>query len=207
MFGSLRLFIRRLRYPGSLAYWEGRYAGGGHSGAGSSGRLAAYKAEWLNHFVAAKGIHFVVEFGCGDGQQLQLARYPAYTGLDVAPSAIARCQRLFSGDETKQFALYQPFQFKPDAVQADLSLSLEVIFHLTEDALYSLYMQHLFAASRRWVVVFSSDENDQTGGRFPHFRPRRFTPDVPPGWILCERVENPHRDISVSSFFVFEKAQ
>lgn len=207
MFGSLRFFIRRLRYPGSLVYWEVRYASGGHSGAGSSGRLAAYKAEWLNCFVTGQGIHSVVEFGCGDGQQLQLACYPAYTGLDVAPSAIARCRRLFAGDESKQFALYQPFQFKPEAVQADLSLSLEVIFHLTEDAVYRLYMQHLFAASRRWVVVFSSDEDDQTGGRFPHFRPRRFTPDVPPGWILRERVENPHRDISVSSFFVFEKAQ
>lgn len=199
--------LRRARYPGSLVYWERRYAAGGHSGAGSAGRLAAYKAEWLNRFVERENIGSVVEFGCGDGQQLLLARYPAYTGLDVAPSAIDRCRGLFAEDTAKQFAVYDPRRFDPRTYPADLALSLEVIFHLTEDDLYQLYLQHLFACARRWVVIFSADEADTTGGRFPHFRPRHFTPDVPAGWTLREHVPNPHRDISISDFFVFEKSE
>lgn len=197
------LWLRRLRYPGSQRYWERRYARGGHSGAGSSGRLAGYKARWLNDFVRIHHIGSVLEFGCGDGQQLLLAEYPAYRGLDVAPAALERCRRLFANDAGKQFDLYVPATFDPRAVQADLTLSLEVIFHLTEDDLYHAHLRHLFGSARRWVVIFSADE--AASSPFPHFRLRRFSADVPAGWQLRERVPNPHRDISVSDFFVFEK--
>ena len=199
----LLALIRRARYPGSLPYWEKRYAASGSSGPGSSGRLAKYKAGWLNRFVQEHDIRSVVEFGCGDGQQLLLADYRQYLGLDVAPSAIARCRSLFAGDGAKRFALYDPCHFKPAAVQADLSISLEVIFHLTEDHHYRLYLEHLFASARLYVVIFASDTDDAAPGPFPHFRQRRFTADIPAGWALQEQVRNPHRDISVSDFFVF----
>ena len=205
VFSRFRAFVRSLRYPGSIRYWELRYAAGGHSGSGSTGRLAAYKAGWLNRFVLENGIQSVVEFGCGDGQQLQLAGYPTYLGLDVAPSAVSRCRALFASDTAKRFAVYDPFHFDPDTAHADLALSLEVIFHLTEEDLYQLYLQHLFAAADRWVIIFASNTNDPSNGPYPHFHPRRFTPDVPAGWRLRAQVPNPHRDISWSDFFVFEK--
>lgn len=197
--------LRRLRYPGSRRYWERRYARGGHSGAGSSGPIAEYKAAVLNDFVRRHDIRSVVELGCGDGQQLQKAAYPAYVGLDIAPSAVARCQALFDGDPTKSFYLYDPHRFEPADFQAELAISLEVIFHLTEENLYQLYLQHLFRLSRRWVVVFSPDETDTTGGIYPHFRPRHFSADVPTAWVLRARLPNPHRERSMSDFFVFEK--
>ncbi len=201
----LRSIFARLRYPGSRRYWERRYALGGDSGAGSSGILAAYKASVLNDFVKTHNICSVVELGCGDGQQLQLAEYPAYTGLDIAASAVARCRDLFAGDNSKTFVHYDPEHFEPADFQADMAISLEVIFHLTEEHLYRLYLQHLFALSRRWVLIFSSDEADPTAGVFPHFRQRHFSADVPEGWVLRERINNPHRERSVSDFFIFEK--
>ena len=79
------------RFPGSGTYWETRYSGGGNSGAGSYGQLAEFKAEVINDFVISKGISSIIEFGCGDGNQLLLARYPRYTGLDVSKVALARC--------------------------------------------------------------------------------------------------------------------
>lgn len=205
IFHTLLAALRRLRYPGSRRYWERRYALGGDSGAGSAGVLALYKASVLNAWVEKHGVYSVAELGCGDGRQLVLAKYPVYTGLDIAPSAVARCRELFAGDAHKQFATYDPEHFEPADFQADMAISLEVIFHLTEERLYRLYLQHLFALSRRWVVVFSSDEPDRTGGIFPHFRPRHFSADVPEGWVLRERIGNPHRDRSVSDFFVFER--
>lgn len=205
VFRKLLAALRRCRYPGSKAYWEMRYARGGHSGAGSSGRLAAYKAETVNRFVRQHNIRSVTEFGCGDGQQLQLAEYPAYTGLDISKTAVVRCRALFAEDVSKRFEIYTPSTFSPADFQADMAISLEVIFHLTEDDVYQLYMRHLFAAARRWVIIFSSNKADATGGIFPHFKPRHFTSDVPPGWVLREHLPNPHRDLSVSDFFFFEK--
>jgi hypothetical protein len=43
-------------FPGVAGYWENRYADGGTSGAGSSGRLGAFKARVLNAFVAEQAV-------------------------------------------------------------------------------------------------------------------------------------------------------
>ena len=61
-------------FPGTVRYWEERYRNGGHSGDGSSGQLADFKAEVLNGFVKLYNVSSVIEFGCGDGKQLLLAK-------------------------------------------------------------------------------------------------------------------------------------
>lgn len=91
MIGLLNRIWRRLKFTNSKSYWESRYQKGGNSGFGSYGRLAKFKAEVLNDFVAKNSIQSVMEFGCGDGNQLKLAVYPKYIGLDVSPKAIKRC--------------------------------------------------------------------------------------------------------------------
>src|SRR5664279_5085962 len=92
---NLFLRARNLAFPGSGSFWESVYVNGGTSGPGSYGRLAEFKAEVLNEFVHAKNIASVIEFGCGDGAQLQLAKYPRYVGVDVAARSVARCSSLF----------------------------------------------------------------------------------------------------------------
>ncbi|MBI9084342.1 MAG: hypothetical protein JEZ11_12140 [Desulfobacterales bacterium] len=74
-----------------MEYWERRYAQGGTSGAGSYGRLAEFKAEVLNTFVEERGVQNIIEFGCGDGNQLSLAKYPSYVGLDASKTAVTQC--------------------------------------------------------------------------------------------------------------------
>jgi hypothetical protein len=49
----------------SNSYWEARYGAGGSSGAGSYGRLAAFKAAFVNAFVADNHIRSVLDLGCG----------------------------------------------------------------------------------------------------------------------------------------------
>src|SRR5690606_8385419 len=95
---ATRYVLRRffsLQFTGSEAYWRKRYEKGGHSGPGSYDKLAEYKAETLNRFVADHQITDVIEFGCGDGNQLRLAQYPRYIGYDISPIALARCRELF----------------------------------------------------------------------------------------------------------------
>ena len=120
----------------------------------------------------------MIEFGCGDGNQLSLAEYPGYIGLDVSRTAIGLCQRRFAGDPAKSFFLYDGACFTDRAgiFTADLALSLDVVYHLTEDSVFETYLRHLFAAGQRLVVIYST--NAEIGGTAPHVRHRHFTPWV-----------------------------
>ena len=57
----------------------------------------------MNKFVEEHGIIDVLEWGCGDGNQLSLAKYPRYIGIDVSKTAVNMCCQKYMGDDTKQF--------------------------------------------------------------------------------------------------------
>lgn len=195
-------------FAGSGDYWETRYASGGNSGAGSYDELAAFKAEVLNEFVAAQGIRRVIEFGCGDGNQLTLANYPEYLGFDVSETAIEQCRERFSGDATRTFRLMQDYAGET----AELALSLDVIYHLVEDGVFEDYMQTLFAAAERFVIVYSSDSDENPRLQSPHVRHRRFSSWIAreqPRWQLMRHVPNryPQKGLlgkgSFADFFIY----
>ena len=136
------------RFQGSKKYWIQRYESGKSSGAGSYNKLAEFKAELLNGFVREHKISSVIEYGCGDGNQLTSAGYPAYIGFDVSPKAITLCRNAFHADSSKSFHLVDEY----DGETAPLTISLDVIFHLVEDEIFEDYMRRLFDSSRRFVV-------------------------------------------------------
>jgi hypothetical protein len=180
--------VRRRLFRGSGDYWDRRYRRGGTSGPGSYGDQARFKAAFLNQFAATHGIETVVEFGCGDGNQLSLARYPNYLGLDVSERAIALCRGLFDGDHTKRFELYDPESFSP-GILGDLVLSLDVILHLVEDEIFDQHLQHLFAAAGRSVIIYGADVDQGRSSSAAHVRWRRFTSVIAdrfPYWELAE---------------------
>lgn len=213
---ALRSLGGRIAFPGSTAYWERRYARGGDSGPGSSGVLAAFKAEVINNFVATNAITSVIEFGCGDGRQLGLASYPSYIGLDVSSSALERCREKFAEDVTKSFYLYDPAAFVDNhqLFRAELGLSLDVLFHLVEDDVFERYMRHLFGAAERFVIVYSKDTDEPA--TVGYVRNRRFTPWVAehlPEWQLAARIENRYpwtgdvRSSSECDFYIYERRE
>lgn len=159
-------------FTGSSEYWENRYASGGNSGVGSYDKFAEFKAAILNDFVVKHDIKSVIEFGCGDGNQLLLANYSAYIGLDVSPTIIASCTARFLSDARKTFKLMSAYGEET----ADLSLSLDVIYHLVEDEVFENYMRTLFKAANRYVIIYASDSEDNTGYEETyHVRHRKFT--------------------------------
>lgn len=181
--------------PFSQLYWETRYALGGTSGPGSYGELARFKARALNALVERHRIQSVIEFGCGDGAQLERAAYPRYVGLDVSRRAVRMCKKRFAQDATKSFFLYDPtcFADRHGLFRAELVLSLDVVYHLIEEETFRLYMTHLFASAERFVAIYSS--NAPTPTRALHVRHRRFTDWVDAhanGWRLVETVANDH---------------
>lgn len=208
----IRLKYLRARFPGSKKYWDFRYAMGGTSGRGSYGKLAEFKAQVLNCFVKKYDIHSVIEFGCGDGNQLELATYLKYIGLDVSKTAVKICKERFQQDKTKSFFLYDPvcFDDKDPIFKAELALSLDVIFHLVEDRIFKLYMSHLFASSVKSVIIYSSDTDDNPIG-LPHVRHRNFTKWVKenlPNWKLINKVDNkyPLELGSFADFYFYKKS-
>lgn len=197
----------RARFRGSESYWEQRYASGGDSGAGSYGRQAEWKAGVVNGWVAEHQVTSVVDHGCGDGNQLSLAVYPRYLGLDVSPSAVRRCIDRYADDPAKSFLAVDPLAMLDNAgwLRADLALSMEVLFHLVERAVFETYLRQLFASAERFVVICARD-GEHPGG--PHERYRPFTPWVArqaPEWELVERVAAPAGVDLVSDLFLFAR--
>jgi SAM-dependent methyltransferase len=202
---------RRLGFRDSSSYWEKRYQKGRTSGVGSYGRLAEFKAEILNDFVERNGVQSVIEFGCGDGTQLALAKYPSYVGVDVAQGSITICEQRFAGDPTKSF--YLTGQLPKDVGRLDLALSLDVVYHLVEDAVFENYMRSLFAHAGRFAIIYSSNMVEPSG--VPHVRHRLFTRWIEqnePEWKQIGYVANrypydPKRleDTSFADFYIFEQ--
>lgn len=199
-------------FPGSAEYWEKRYAAGGNSGVGSYALFAEFKADVLNEFVARNRVPTVIEFGCGDGNQLTLAKYPEYLGFDVSSTAISQCEKLFRSDPHKSFRLMSEYQGNT----AELTLSLDVIYHLVEDHVFETYMRTLFGASTRYVIVYASNSDDNAayegGAHVKHRQFTTWTANNLPEWRLIEHIPNrypyrgDYRTGSFADFFVYEKA-
>lgn len=203
------LINRPKQFHGSENYWIERYDTGGNSGTGSYDKLAEFKAEVLNKFVSDNNIRTIIEYGCGDGNQLKLASYPSYIGFDVSPAAISLCKRLFSGDDTKTFRLVE--DYKDEAAQ--LTISLDVVYHLVEDGIYNEYMVRLFDSAESYVIIYST--NISADGMAPHVKHRKFTEWVEtdrPEWKLLRHIPNryPYEgDIktgSAADFYIFSKS-
>lgn len=204
-----QLFNRTSSFTTSDNYWENRYKRGDNSGSGSYNNLAEFKGDVINEFVAKNNIETVMEFGSGDGNQLKYFSFKNYVGYDVSETAISICRNLFKEDATKQFKLIKTHY----AEKAELTLSLDVIYHLVEDDVYMAYMKKLFSSSTQYVIVYSSNSDDhENNGKVPHVKHRKFT-----DWVqnyaqefkLIEHVPNKYQyngDGSKSTyadFFIF----
>lgn len=200
-----RLILREKNYffPGSASYWEKRYSKRGNSGSGSYGEKANYKATIINQFVEKNKIQKVIELGCGDGNQLKQFSVPEYIGLDVSPTAIKLCKDIFKKDISKQFLLYDEKEIdtRLEGLNAELSLSLDVIYHLVEDEVYEKYMHRLFSVSSHYVIIYAWDVEE---GKKYHVRHRNFSKWITEnitGYELKERItQSPFCD-----FFIYEK--
>ena len=214
MLRSLRSLFKSPDEPADFRsgdYWDQRYRTGRTSGAGSYGRLARFKAQIINEFCAAHDVQSVIEWGCGDGNQLHLYDLPRYVGVDVSPTSVEMCKSQFD-DPSKTFLLTS--EVTPALGKLDLSMSIEVIFHLVEDEVFDAYMRNLFDFAGRYVCVYSSNTDRRTLHR--HVRHRRFTDWIErnrPEWKLHSFIRNRYRVpigfenkyFTFSDFYFFEK--
>lgn len=208
--GTIFAKLLKKQFPGSEQYWINRYNKGGNSGPGSYDDLAIFKAEVLNNFVKENNISSIIEYGCGDGNQLKLADYKKYLGFDVSESAVTLCRNIFSSDNSKTFKLVRDYSGE----KSELTLSLDVIYHLTEDDIFEPYMERLFESSEKFVIIYSSDTNKHEKAQPPHVKHRKITEWTKKnikGWDLMEQIDNIHKEKEkdrasfLINFYIFRK--
>ena len=85
---------------------------------------------------------------------------------------------------------------------ADLAISLDVINHLIEDAVFETYLTHLFATAAKYVIISATDRERR--GTAPHVWHRHLTPWVQthcPDWRLLEVTRGPNSGSGCADFF------
>jgi hypothetical protein len=167
----LKRLVADWKFRNAATYWERRYRSGGRSGAGSYSKLRIYKADVVNTIVKAKGIESIIEWGCGDGNQLALLDVASYTGVDVSRYFINQCKYRFSSSPGKTFLHLSECKNE----KADMAISLDVIYHLDKDEVYSRYMENLFNSALRYVLIYSSNKCCSEVTSVGHVKHRRFT--------------------------------
>lgn len=220
LFSSLNIYMKNFRssirekfFFDSSSYWEHRYSSGGTSGSGSYGRLARFKADFLNNFVSSYQISSLVELGSGDGAQLSLSNYTNYLGVDVSLTSVNLCRTIFSDKDSWQFTTLADYKTSKHVNKYELALSLDVIYHLTEDCVFNDYMSLLFESASRFVIIYAYDFSREYKSK--HERGRKFSTWISSyarDWTLLNVVKNPFPydpaspdDTSQSDFFVYQK--
>ena len=165
------ILIKKKDMFNSNEYWENRYKSGLTSGNGSYGFLADYKAEIINSFIEDNNINSLLEYGCGDGNQLSKIKCKKIIGVDVSNTAIEKCKILIPK------GIFQTISNDlKNLEETDLLLSLDVIYHLIDDEIYNKYIKNIVNYGSKFLIIYAANfEDDGTFAK--HVKPRKFTND------------------------------
>lgn len=184
------------------------------------GKLAQFKANVINEFNEKIDVSTYIEIGCGDGSQIERYEIGEYVGLEVSQAALDSCIEKHGEDPGKSFFLYHPKYFVDHhrVFQCDVSMSLDIIYHLVEDELFERHMTHLFQCASQYVIIYSSNmkhqEYEESESCASHVKHRKFTEWIDEHakeWELYEKVENefplskyPEKG-TWSDFYIYER--
>ncbi len=180
-------------------YWTERYYNQGNSGWGSwDSNAVKFKADYVNEVIKKYNINTVCDLGCGDGNMIKyFSGYKQYYGYDIAPVAVSMCKSQYEKDINKIF--YYKMEEILDK-KYDLSLSLDIIYHLVEDDMYQKYMHDLFSIADI-VCIFSTNHGTPVSLDLLHIKDRIFTKDINENFELIDSKEF----TSTVGFYLYKK--
>jgi 2-polyprenyl-3-methyl-5-hydroxy-6-metoxy-1,4-benzoquinol methylase len=116
-----------------------------------------------------------VELGCGDGNQLDIGKYPKYLGLDVSNTAVVKTRERFRDMKQYRFAQINIYDdLKSEFGMFDVAMSLDVLMHLVEIEVYITHLLKLFSLAKKYVIVFAPN-HDEPRARRNKLLYRKFT--------------------------------
>jgi len=155
-------------------YWQNRYVSGGNSGAGSYGEEAKFKSEYINSVIKKYNIKSLVDYGCGDGNQLlYLNGFDKYYGYDIAPESINLCKKRMFNSEIYTFTSIL------DELDnnSDLGMTIDTLFHQIYDEDYFDLLNRIFNfANHKYVLLYTN--NAIMNKTAEHVRHRKVIEDV-----------------------------
>lgn len=138
------------------SYWEERYAKGQNSGSGSYGENAKFKANVINRVIEDYDCRDMVEFGCGDGNQMTLFNPIPYIGYDISQTIIAKNQVKYSNLSHAEFEVID-MDWDYSRIR-DLSICVDVLFHLTIKKDWERLIDIVCSAAKKAIVIVTNTE-------------------------------------------------
>jgi SAM-dependent methyltransferase len=166
--------------------WNKRYSSGDNSGRGSYGEHFSFKTRTINQLIEKYNIKSVIDFGCGDGNQIKELNFNKYKGYDLSKVSVEMCKRMYAEDAKKSFELYE-FGKKPSE-KAELTMSLDVVYHLIEDEYFEEYMSCLMGCTEKYILVYSTNYNSEEWSG--HVKHREFETVLSKDFQRIEFVKN-----------------
>ncbi len=205
-----RAFSKDLDYKN---YWNNEYVTGAGSGPGSYGKPAEFKAEVINGFLKENEITSVIEFGCGDGNQLSMISYPDYLGLDVARASVELCTERFKDNAARSFMWYDPGAFVNPSLflKADLVVCLDVLYHIIDDNDFLRTLDAIFSCASRHVILYTTtdihekkDYEYMKGSHGKHRDTMHYLSQFS-DFEIVKTIPQRHPDLSSASFIILTK--
>ncbi|MDC1486517.1 hypothetical protein N8134_03160, partial [Flavobacteriales bacterium] len=145
---------------------------------------------------------------------LAMFSIPTYHGLDVSQTVVDQARIAFDADKTKSFQLVKEFNRKQKSFE--LSMSLDVIYHLIEDVVFTSYMHNLFDSSEKFVIIYASNKTDENYVQGFHVKHRAFSDWVKqnrPEFQQIDMIPNPFpqysndpNETSCADFYFYQKS-
>ena len=142
---------------------------------------------------------------------MKLLNAKNYTGVDVSKTVLDIARRKFGNEPGKSFVLMD--KFKTEHGKYDAAMSLDVLYHLTEDHVFEEYMASLFECAEKHVIIYSSNKEMHTVDS--HVRHRKFSDWIARNadkWHLIHEEKNPYQfdwkdpeNTSFADFYIYQK--
>lgn len=90
-------------------------------------------------------------------------------------------------------------------MKSNLTLSLDVLYHILEEDLFIDYIKNLFNYSNNFVLIYSSNVK---GIKLNHIYTRKFTDYISnlfPNWQLIEKIDQKYPKKSSADFYLYKK--
>jgi SAM-dependent methyltransferase len=186
----------------SKSFWENRYRNNGNSGLGSYGDESKFKSSYINDLIKKESIKTITDLGCGDGNQISLlSGFKKYYGYDFSDTALIKAKNINKGAE------YEFINNISDLPISDMSMSLDVTYHIIEDNLFDEYLSKLFMLGERYVLIYSMDVDGPQISE--HIKSRSFTKWVKENdikYTLVDVTQYPKKlKANGVGFYLFEK--